>query len=327
MGLRLRRCNGQIPMPIQPDYLLQQSRSNDAAIASVADNCRFDERASAARWQKFEDLLVATGPGGRLEWQDWSEANELQMLRFCQVPSTSVPDAFLAVNRRAWLPDISAQQSVVRIEVLVRPLNDMGWTLEHLHDLLHRVNAQAHDAEARAAMRVFFETWNGSRDGRPSFVAFHDEVRDEAGGHDWAHALRDRLGLGHLGQTDGSRLPVALMRYRLADVSARSPEGQAACALPTVLDGGMHEFFFSVPQESTYGATLHLDPDQADVLTAEIVHRRFDYLPEHLWRLGYIDNARRLRGTALRESRDLHLLALREETERRDFGEPFEGRQ
>ena len=203
-----------------------------------------------------------------------------------------------------------------------------GVDLDDLTSLVDRANVQAHDADAHDAIRIFFETWNQRRDARPSFVAFYDEVKEEADGEDWMHALRDRLGLGHLGQTDGSPLPVALMRYPLGAAmrDALGTAGQTACALPTVLDGGMHEHFFSVPRESAYGATLHLNPDQASVLTAEVVHRRFDYLPEHLWRIGHIQEPQSLRDNALRASRDLHLLELRQGTKRQDFGEPFEGR-
>lgn len=315
-------------MPIQPEYLYHQSRAADAVVASVADNCRFDERAGAERWQKFDELLLATRGDNSLDWDHWSEASRTYVERFCHVASSSVPDAFLNINHNAWLPDISPLQSVVRLELLNRPLDAMGWNLGHLMGLVIRANDQAHDAQAHAAIRTFFETWNQRRDARPSFVAFYDEVKEEADGEDWMHALRDRLGLGHLGQTDGSPLPVALMRYPLEVAMAKAfgTAAQAACALPTVLDGGMHELFFSVPRESHYGATLHLDPDQAFALTAEIVHQRFDYLPEHLWRLGHIHESRSLQDGSLRASRDLHLRGLRQEANRQDFGELFEGR-
>ena len=313
-------------MPIQQDFLLRHSRSADAAVASVADNCRFDERASAARWEKLDSALSAAVPVGReLEWTDWEAASRRYTEQCCHVPSVSVPDAFLSINRDSWLTDVSSQQAVVRLETLGRPLGAMGWTLNDLADLLSRVDGQAHDAEAHAAMQVFFETWNRRRDGRPVFAAFYDEVREEADDEDWPHALRDRLGLGRLGLSGTDPLPVALMRYPLAAVPSDRVNGgnQAACALPTVFDGGMHEFFFSTPKECTYGATLHLDPEQADVLTAEIVHRRFDYARDHLWRLGYITNVESLHGNSLRESRDFHLLELRTQTERHDFGELF----
>ena len=150
-------------------------------------------------------------------------------------------------------------------------------------------------------------------------------MQQEADDEDWPHALRDRLGLGHYG---GAPLPVALMRYPLADVCSAQARQQlsTACALPTVLDDGMHPFFFPVPREHPYGATVHLQPDRADTLAAEIVHCRIDYRREHLYRLGTITRPHGLDDGRLREARDLHLLALQEESGREDFGETFEGR-
>ena len=118
------------------------------------------------------------------------------------------------------------------------------------------------------------------------------------------------------------------MRYPLADVYSAQAQQQlsSACALPTVLDGGMHQFFFPVPWEHPFGATVHLQPDRADTLTAEIVHCRIDYRREHLYRLGTITRPHRLDDGRLREARDLHLLALQVESGREDFGEAFEGR-
>ena len=316
-------------MSIEPEFLFQQSRSADAVTASIADNCRFDERAGNARWQRFNAILAATVPHGReIEWGDWSEADRQHTERYCHVPSVSVPDAFLAINRRAWLGDVSPRQSVVRLEVLNRPLSAQNLDMSGLQDLLRRFDGNAHDADAHAAVRGFFRTWNGRRDARPSFVAFYDEVKEEAEADDWPHKLRDRLGLGHLGRSDGAPVPVALMRYSLETVLSVPLDHtqQTACALPAVLDGAMDEFFFSVPRECSYGATLHLAPDHADVLTAEIVHRRFDYAREHLWRLGWITRAQPLSDGELRVSRDFHLLQLRESAERQDFGEMFEGR-
>ena len=88
----------------------------------------------------------------------------------------------------------------------------------------------------------------------------------------------------------------------------------------------MHQFFFPVPREHRYGATVHLQPDQAETLTAEIVHCRIDYQRKHLYRLGMIMRPHRLDDSKLRNARDMHLLALREACGREDFGEFFEGR-
>lgn len=315
-------------MTIHKDFLQRQSRSGETVVAAVADNCRFDERTGNARWQQFDAMLsrMTTGPEVS-DWRDWAEANRLYLDQHCNVARTTVPDAFLPINRDAWLDGLAENQSVVRIEVLTRPLQTSGISLDELEELLG--HADSGDADAAHAARRFFEAWNQRRDARPTFAAFYDEVRQEADDDDWPHALRDRLGLGHYGYEDGAPLAVALMRYSLEEVfSARESQGlPVECALPTVLDGGMHEFFFPVPRENPYGATLHLSPGQADTLTAEIVHCRIDYKREHLWRLGRITRPHPLRGDdKLREARDLHLLALQVECERDDFGEPFEGR-
>ena len=314
-------------MTIHASFLRRQSRSADTVVAAVADNCRFDERTSAARWERFETLLPrpTTGPDA-IGWRDWTEANQLYLDRYCNVPSTHVPDAFLDVNQDAWLNALAGNQSVVRIEDLTRALHFRTLALSDLEDLLKR--AEDGDSDAGRAVSDFFEEWNRRRDARPTFAAFYDEVREEADDDDWPHALRDRLGLGHYRPDVDTPIAVALMRYSLEEVfSARDDrEPPAACALPTVLDGGMHEFFFPVPREHPYGATVHLQPGQADSLTAEIIHCRVDYRREHLWRLGQITRPCSVHGNELRSARDLHLLALQEACGRGDFGEFFEGR-
>ena len=310
------------------DFLRHSSRSRDTIEAAVADNCRFDERAGADRWQRFENLLSGLVAGrGAVEWPDWTEANQLHLDRYCNVSRPSAPDAFLEINRSAWLDGLSDNQTLVRIEALNRPLQNSDLDIGSLNDLLQR--ADRGDGDATRAVHSFFAAWNERRDARPAFAAFYDEVQQEADDDDWPHALRDRLGLGHYGHAEDTPLPVALMRYPLADVYSAQAQQQpsSACALPTVLDGGMHEFFFPVPREHPYGATVHLLPDRADTLTAEIVHCRIDYRREHLYRLGTITRPHRLDDSRqLREARDLHLLSLQVECDREDFGEMFEGR-
>ena len=309
-------------------FLQHHSRSRDAVVASVADNCRFDEQAGTGRWQQFESLL--SGVAGNLsaiDWQDWTETSQLHLDRYCTVQRTSVPDAFLAINQYAWLHGPSPNQSLVRIEALNRPLHGSAVDdPDRLDDLLRR--ADTGNDDAHRAVQIFFDAWNQRRDARPAFAAFYDEVQQEADDADWPHALRDRLGLGHYGRTGGAPLPVALMRYPLAEVFSAQASRQlpVACAVPTVLDGGMHEFFFSVPQEHPYGATVHLVPERADTITAEILHCRIDYRREHLWRIGWITRPRQLTDDRLREARDVHLCALQDACEREDFGEFLEGR-
>ena len=288
-------------------------------MAAIADNCRFDERASDQRWVDFEALLPE--PSG-IVCENWLEAYSLYLAQRCEVPRPSVPDAFLEVNRDAWLETLSENQSLVRIEALHRPLQSSVLKFSELKEMLERT-----DDEAMHGVHSFVEAWNQRRDARPAFAAFADEVKAELDDDDWPHALRDRLGLGHYSGTEDAPLPIALMRYSLADVlAARTLAIANAVALPTVLDGGMHEFFFPVPRDHPYGATVHLMPDRADMLTAEVVHCRIDYEQEHIHRLGEISRPTELDGAPLREARDLHLYALRDACGRDDFGEPLEGR-
>ena len=309
------------------EFLRLQARSVDTVRAAVADNCRFDERTSTARWERFEALLRGrtTGPNA-IDWPEWMQTDRLHQERYCKVPSTDVPDAFQDVNRDAWLAGLAREQFVVRIENLTLALQSNALSLLGLRNLLER--ADEGNSDAGRAVDLFFEAWNLRRDARPAFAAFHDEIQEEAEDDDWPHALRDRLGLGHYSPGEHTPVAVALMRYSLADVlSVQNSRGlPVACALPTVLDGGMHEFFFPVPREHPYGATVHLQPDRADTLTTEIVHCRIDYRREHLLRLGEITRPCRVHGQVLRDARDLHLRALREECDRADFGEFFEGR-
>ena len=68
-------------MTAYDDFLRRSSRSHDTIEAAVADNCRFDERAGAGRWRRFEDLLSGLVAGrGAVEWPDWTEARDLHLL-------------------------------------------------------------------------------------------------------------------------------------------------------------------------------------------------------------------------------------------------------
>lgn len=304
-------------------FVDELAMSADVVEASVADNCRFDERAAEGRWQAFCDQLPDESER-LLDYTDLAKAASDYKQRWLDVPSKSVPIVFLTDNQQAWLQGMAPQQTLVRMEVLSRPLASQNLGMEDLQ----RLQAD----KAVPALKHFLDGWNRARDNRPSFATFLDEVQVEVESGDWQHQLRDRLGLGFY--PHGARCPVALMRYSLAEVlqAARHDKRvSSACALPTVLDGGMHEYFYPVPDGRPYGATLHLAEGRADLLTAEILHVRIDYRPEHLWKLGWIERPHRLseaqsRDALLRAARDLHLLQLQIDSEREDFGVAMEGR-
>lgn len=275
-------------------------------------------------------LTSVAADSRNVTWSDWLAANKLYVDSHCHVPSFNTPSAFLPVNEAAWIKGLSENQTLVRKELIVRPLTSAGLSLNDLLELHKR--AKQGDADARASVESFCETWNQLRDGRPMFAAFYDEVQTEADHDEWFIELRNRLGLGHYGFTSDRPIEIALMRYSLDEVFTINDliDGtlmeRTTFSLPTVLDDGMHAFFFPVPREHPFGATLHLDPDQSDTLTCEVLHRRIDYAPEHISRLGSINQGHELTAETLASARDIHLMALQIACNREDFGELFEGR-
>lgn len=316
-------------------FLFQLSRSPSVVEAAIADNCRFDERISAERWQAFAKKLP--DPTHIANFGDWQEASKLYYEKRVTVPSLTVPDTFMPMNQGVWLKDLGPNQTLVRLESLEWPLKEI-WNVpqkkwdEYLKQLTNQLNAR--DSDSRKAVEQQLDDWNKARDNRPGFAAFLDEVKSEAEATNWPDQLRDRLGLGHYNPSSTQPIPVALMRYSLDEVLQNQKRlgWPAALALPTALDGGMHQFFFPVPKGHPYGATLHLAADRGDSLTAEILHARLDYQAKHLWKLGWIRAPHRYpeekasSAAPLRQARDLHLLALRVESGREDFGEDMEGR-
>ena len=80
------------------DFLHDHSRDGDTDVASVADNCRFEERASPERWAVFDDMIEqATESLGLTDWGEWCAAGTLYTDGRTAVPTSDVPDAFRLV--------------------------------------------------------------------------------------------------------------------------------------------------------------------------------------------------------------------------------------
>ncbi len=164
-----------------------------------------------------------------------------------------------------------------------------------------------------------FDYWNASvrRDHRPSFVAFEAELKDDLAAPDWAGRLCVRLGLGHY--FCGSAHILALMRYQIGDVLATC-NGQIGFCAPTALDGGLFEYFHPSPHNCDWGFAAILDASAGDdALVAELLHRRIDYRPEHLWRVGTV-NCTPVADAELLPLRNAHVGRLRRQSGRNDFG-------
>lgn len=182
---------------------------------------------------------------------------------------------------------------------------------------------------ARQFLENFCEQWNTSvrTDHRPTFAAFFGDVEEDVEAIDWPNRLRDRLGLSHynvLGDRTPPK-PVALLRYRVKEVlAAGSDQDGASFAVPTVLDGELNTHFFPAPREVLYGRSLDLNPDpECERLVAEVLHRRIEYRPEHILKVGKITSPLPpfQTGTAFARLRNGHRFCLRYESGREDFGE------
>lgn len=148
-------------------FLMQLSRSSDGVKAAVADNCRFDERADLRRWEAFASGLPSSDYEN-LTWDDWAEADELHRQKRLTVPSTSIPDALLEINRPAWLNGLAPEQTLVRLEALEWPLMKL-WNMDFdQFDALHRAAKSTPDSSA--LLSQLLSDWNRQRDNRPSLL-------------------------------------------------------------------------------------------------------------------------------------------------------------
>lgn len=299
-------------------------------VISIADNCRFDERLTQARWSRFESEAARNESGELVVWADWMEIETRYRQQEVEVARMSVPATFQSCNQSAWLEGLAEQQTVMRLESVAWPLKLNACSLTQLQGWWEQHTQSGEAGErARAALTKFLDVWNAQRDHRPVFGTFVDAVQEAADDADWPHRLRDALGLGHYGRTaeDGD-VVVMQMRYPLSEAlnAAKARKWAAAAALPTPLDGGMNEFFFPSPKGDPYGATLHLEPGCADQLAPEILHASFDYRIKHIHAIGVISRPHPMQGSVLSSARDQHLDAMRQVSARPDFGERLAGR-
>jgi hypothetical protein len=219
----------------------------------------------------------------------------------------------LSVSDKVMVPaslgEIDEAQHVVRLESLIRPLENSGFLLDEL--------IAAHAEGDADFLDEFLALWNESRDARPAFATFKREVVEELAAADWPDRLRDRLGLAHYDAASGP-VPVALMSYPVSDVLAEAPS-KDAFTVPTVLDSRPWEHFFPAPRELMCGRAMALTPcDGDETLVAEFLHSRISYRREHMLKIGQITTPASIPDIAT--LRELHLLAVQIASGREDFG-------
>lgn len=269
---------------------------------AMGHNYRFDELVSDRRRTEFESFIPET-PATDLRSHHvdyWQER--------CR--NALVPATFLASNDPAAPDDVSDDLTVARLENIDWILANAGKTFQELLDAKNSGN--------NAVLEDFIRKWNSARDHRPHFAAVFDDIKDELDYPDWPDRLRDRLGLAHYSAISKS-IPVALMVYRLGDLTRKPDPDVVKMTSPTVLDSEPWPYFYPAPQGICYGRAMTLGTDHDEsALQAELLHPRGDYKVRHLFKLGEVTTPART--APIEELRNHHLLCLRIATGKVDFG-------
>lgn len=263
---------------------------------AIGDNLALDGRLGADRrqqWRAAVERVKAANPRIR----SLEAAHRTEFLRWAGSRQLSL--AFAAINHSAALPPPDQRVHLIRVE-------DLSWVIR----TLNRPLPGDDDLDA------FLAEWNGIRDSRPLFGAFHDSVRGDVEAEDWSHDLRDRLGLGHYPPDGEAEIPVVLMKIPVADVLAGlSPEEKAlAFAAPTAIDGpSFNPYFYPTPSPSpeeriSFGRVVDLR-GRGERLVAELVFRPIAYRRDHVMKFGSI--GKRV-ACDLQAVRDTHVALLRD---------------
>ncbi|MBF0137330.1 MAG: hypothetical protein HQL65_13915 [Magnetococcales bacterium] len=231
-------------------------------------------------------------------------------------------------------PHVALERRLVRLEDARGIIKRTGYAVD---DLMSKI-ADFRDGEAKKRdsaekwLSQFCGSWNEGRDLRPVFASYLDEVDDVLKDVEWADKIRDRLGMGHLKPTINAAtgteefVPVLLLEYRVEETIDQKSNHQELM-VPTVLDGNLNPCFFPTPRpgsgtpadEKPGGRTVNLNQVAAENdyhYGVELLHPKFDYLPAHIQRVGWI---RRHPGLALERARKWHLPLVRTYLDREDF--------
>lgn len=277
-----------------------------------AQNLVFEERVSPSRQGEVEQYFISSGTPAELQAElaeYWRE----------EVILAEVPAPFRA-STGAGIPTPSAEQKLIRFETLTDVLDKTGLTFSDL-DRLVRDNKSA----SERTLDWFFEQWNTRPDIRKnpvSFATFKDQHLADLRSPDWPTRLRDRLGLAHYDCSAATPVAIALMEYEVEEVLAHASTLANLVqpfAVPSALDQRPYCYFYPTPQESRYGCPMNLQPIQSENdLVAEVLHPRLPYKRKHLRSLALM--AAPIPTFALDELRNNHLLAIRFDSGRLDFG-------
>ena len=280
--------------------------------AAPAENYILDERLPVAReddFLLFNDFPKTLSP---LTQPDFCPAWFKQHADYAKakVALPSISGTFTKINEDAWLPHLSPDWDVVRVETLYgladRALKKGSHISESKVASLIREVLDARDKGSKldplkvAELEKWLQLANTGSDRRPAFVAPFAEVENILKQPDWANRLRDALGLGHIRAWEDkvtkalNSTTVVLMQYNLVRVHNAHIGKPAWAASPTVLDdvpGQMpNPCFFPAPKTASkdgYGFTVDLATSGA-TWRKEFLHGHIAYTLDDIRRIGEV---------------------------------------
>lgn len=319
--------------------LAQDMIAKQSGIAARCEAANF-------RWEPAISNDRATEYGDYVDTvtlhSDWRAEHKGYLGSFVQVPKDLPRSAkcFMAINQQAHLNE-QDDTFLLRLES-VGHLFDHPLVAQQTEEFWQRFfNSQKDLRKAKLSdedetrRTAFVTQWNAQRtQARPLFATFLNDFGgnlEALAKQDWPHMLRDRLGLVHWPSTVGKPLPVALMCYRVSEVTqarqnASKKGAVAGLARPTVLDAEMSAAFVPAPFTAgggSYGHTLDLAHSTIpDSFTPELLTYPIDYEPRHIKALGFITKPHALSDdAAILAARNRHVQGLQALPGCAQFGE------
>lgn len=319
--------------PVPPLQALVRARRNDPALPAderaIYENFVIEERVNVVRLQRYGNALGAASWPNREAFRTHHRTRYLDKYQFVEKNEGTVPDTFdPALNGHNFWPAIEDSVVLYRLEEVSWALTGGSIDPAELERSVSQAAASpgAMPAGARAQLQRMVDEWNNRRNLYPSFATTSDEVADLLREPDWAHGLRDHLGLGHLSPVAGSPIAVLLMRYTAGEVRAARKARTPGFCIPTVLDGTLNPFFFPTPASAgtegavyEQGRAVNLAPatnESGYSMGLELIHSYLDYRPEHIARWGLISRPYQ---ADLAERRRWHLSWLRLNCDRNNY--------
>jgi len=290
----------------------------------VADHGNAEDEKSEdqiQRWRQTHDaylrknVWVARDPRAPLDHFDPADVD-------------STPETFRYPGRDTTFESTGLHVDLIRVETMGFFVRG-GFSEDEIWELADR--CLSGDATAEKGLEDRIVQCVRKLESRPVYAGFWSEVADlfgktpDADVPDWADRLRDRLGLAHLSPKSADQPKrILLFRYPVEVVPRLVGEhDRRPLRVPTVLDGSFSDAFCPAPLEQPTGHVVHLrgeadrDEDGQPRLRREILHPRFPFRAEQLFRRGSVREA--VDPNLIPVARGVHLSFCRELAGRPDY--------